>query len=473
MSITMDLFAAATAVGGTLLAADGAPLAGTRSFVGVSTDSRTVAAGELFVALRGANFDGHEFVATAKARGAAAAMVDNDALGRLGDSGLPLLVVADTRLALGALAADWRARFSLPLIAVTGSNGKTTTKEMLASIMTAAFAGAVLSTRGNLNNDIGLPLTLLKLEATHRAAIVEIGMNHPGEIAALARIARPTVAVVTNAQRAHLAGMGSLESIAAEKGSVFAALGENGVAVYSLDDAWADLWHAQSAGCRRLNFSFTRPADVCGAYSTRGLDNRLDISAAGEEIEIALAVPGAHNARNALAAATAAIAAGIPLAVVGAGLAAFRGIKGRLQRCSAVHGAVLLDDTYNANPDSVRAGIDVLAATIGRKIVVLGDMGEIGDMSGQFHDEVGGYAKSQGVDLLLALGEWSALAAHNFGSGGRHFGTLKELLDVLVGELTPETTVLVKGSRYMQMERVVQAITDEAPDGAGAAQGDQ
>ena len=473
MSKMMDLFAAAVAVGGTPLAADGAPLAEALGFGGVSTDSRAVAAGELFVALRGVHFDGHQFVTMAKARGAAAAMVDNDAFGRLKDAGLPLLVVADTRRALGALAADWRTRFSLPLIAVTGSNGKTTTKEMLASIMRTAFSGAVLSTHGNLNNDIGLPLTLLRLTAAHRAAIVEMGMNHPGEIATLARIARPTVAVVTNAQRAHLAGMGSIESIAREKGSVFTELGKDGVAVYGLDDPWAELWHAQSAACLRLNFSLTRPADVSGVYSAHGLDNRLAISAGGETVDVALAVPGAHTARNALAAASAAIAAGIPLAVVGTGLAAFRGIKGRLQRRSAANGAVLLDDTYNANPDSVRAGIDVLAATIGRKIVVLGDMGEIGDMSGQFHDEVGGYAKSQGVDLFLAFGEWSALAARNFGSGGRHFGTLKELVDALLGELTPETTVLVKGSRTMQMERVVQAITDAAPGDTGALQGGQ
>ncbi len=461
MNAMMDLLAVATATGGTVLGDN-------PSFSGVSTDSRAVGAGELFIALRGEFFDGHQFVAAAKERGAAAALVDAQAAESLKAIGLPLVSVADTRLALGALAADWRARFSLPLIAVTGSNGKTTTKEMLASIMKAAFGDTVLVTQGNFNNDIGMPLTLLKMNAGHRAAVIEMGMNHPGEIAALARIARPTVAVVTNAQRAHLEGMGTLASIATEKGSVYMGLAEQGVAVINLDDAWADLWRAQSGKHRVLGFSFQRAADVTGSHQAHGLDNLLTIRAQGEEIEVTLALPGAHNARNAAAAATAALAAGVALATVREGLAAFRGIKGRLQRRAGLNGAVVLDDTYNANPDSVRAGIDVLAATIGRKILVLGDMGEIGDMSGQFHDEVGGYAKSQGVDRLFAFGDSSALAAHNFGAGGRHFTLLKDLLDAVSAELRPDTTVLVKGSRFMRMERVADALcADPASSGGG------
>jgi len=312
MSAMMDLLAAAAATNGTLHGDNPA-------FSGVSTDSRAVAAGELFVALRGEHFDGHQFVAAAQTRGAVAALVDAQAEEALKDLGLPLVRVADTRLALGALAADWRARFSLPLVAVTGSNGKTTTKEMLASIMKAAFGDAVLVTQGNLNNDIGVPLTLLKLNSGHRAAVIEMGMNHPGEIAALARIARPTVAVVTNAQRAHLEGMGTLASIATEKGSVYMGLAEQGVAVINLDDAWADLWRAQAAKHRVFGFSFQRAADVTGSYQARGLDNRLSIAVQGEQIEVALALPGAHNARNAVAAATAALAAGVALADVRAG----------------------------------------------------------------------------------------------------------------------------------------------------------
>ena len=450
----MDLVAAAKAMNG-ILQGDNT------SFAGVSTDSRKINRGELFIALRGDVFDGHGFIATAKERGAVAAVVDAAGAASLQECGLSLLAVADTRLALGALAAAWRSRFSLPVIAVTGSNGKTTTKEMIASILKSAYGDAVLVTQGNFNNDIGLPLTLLNLDASHRAAIIEMGMNHPGEIAYLARIARPSVALVTNAQRAHLEGMGTIEMIATEKGSVFVELDPQGVAVFLADDQWAALWRKQCADRRIMNYSFEHPADVTGRYLTHGLENQLEISVGGEQIEVSLALPGAHNARNALGAATVAVAAGIPLLAVRDGLNTFEGIKGRLQRRPGLNGAVLLDDTYNANPDSVRAGIDVLAATVGKKVLVLGDMGEIGDMTGQFHDEVGGYAKSQGIDLLLALGESSALAVHNFGSGGQHFKKVESLIYALSSELTPETTVLIKGSRFMRMERVSDAVCND------------
>jgi len=459
MSAMMDLLEAARATAAGLVGDN-------CTFSGVSTDSRTIAPGELFVALRGEHFDGHHYVAAAQARGAAAAVVASDAVDRLRPTGLPLIVVAETRLSLGALAADWRSRFTLPLIAVTGSNGKTTTKEMIASILRAAHGDTVLSTQGNYNNDIGLPLTLLRLHAGHRAAIIEMGMNHPGEIAYLAGIARPGVAVVTNAQRAHLAGMGTVEAIAREKGSIYSGLDENGVAVFCADDPWADLWRQQSQGLRRMSFGFAQAADVSGRVTLHGLENRLLLACGGDETEVVLALPGRHNARNALAAAAAALAAGIPLATVQVGLNSFRGLKGRLQLRQATHGAQLLDDSYNANPDSVRAGIDVLAATVGRKILVLGDMGEIGEMSAQFHDEIGGYAKSQGIDRLLALGEASALAAHNFGAGGEHFTHLAQLIDVLRGELGADTTVLVKGSRFMRMERVVEALCVPAGEDA-------
>ena len=456
MTVMMDLQAAARATAGKLSGKN-------VTFRGVSTDSRSIAAGELFVALRGENFDGHDYLATAGARGAAAAIVAADAAANLAPLALPLLEVAETRLSLGALAADWRGRFTLPLIAVTGSNGKTTTKEMIASILKAAFADAVLATQGNYNNDIGLPLTLLRLGASHRAAIIELGMNHPGEIAYLAGIARPTVALVTNAQRAHLAGMGSLEAIAAEKGTIYTGLDAAGVAVFNADDPWAGLWRNQSRGLGVMTFGFEQAADVTGAFHLHGLESRLSVSAPTGRVDVVLALPGQHNARNALAAATAALAAGVSLDAVQAGLNAFRGLRGRLQRRAALQGAVLLDDTYNANPDSVRAGIDVLAATIGKKILVLGDMGEIGEMSAQFHDEIGGYAKSQGVDRLLTLGEASALASHNFGAGGEHYASIDRLILSLTAELTPETTVLVKGSRFMRMERVANAISSGSP----------
>ncbi len=460
---------AATAMSGSFVGDD-------LTFSSVSTDSRTLEAGQLFIALRGDSFDGHAFVASVMERGAAAAVVDAQAAPGLKDLGLPLIVVADTRLALGQLAANWRARFSIPIIAVTGSNGKTTSKEMIASILRAAFNNqpeSVLASLGNLNNDIGLPLTLLKLNAGHHAAVIEMGMNHPGEIAYLAEIARPSVAIVTNAQRAHLAGMGSLEAIAREKGCVFMGLGESGVAVINADDQWADLWQAQSADHQALYFSFKRAADVTGVCLIHSLENHLTISAQGQQIEVMLTAPGMHNARNALGAATAALAAGISLDAVREGLNNFPGIKGRLQQRSGLNGATLLDDSYNANPDSVRAGIDVLAATVGKKILVLGDMGEIGEMTGQFHDEVGGYAKSQGVDLLFGFGESSALSVHNFGTGGQHFKKIDALIGALKTTLTGQTTVLVKGSRFMRMERVVEALTEVSGNQDAAVQGEQ
>ena len=438
------------------------------TFSGVSTDSRSIASGELFIALRGDHFDGHDFIAAAKARGACAAMVDARGAETLVDAGLPLLVVENTRLALGALAAFWRRRFAIPVIAVTGSNGKTTSKEMITSIMKAAFGENVLATQGNLNNDIGMPLTLLKLRSEHQAAVIEMGMNHPGEIAYLARIVRPTVALVTNAQRAHLAGMGSVETIAREKGSVYGFLEEGGVAVINADDSWAGLWRTQCAGRKVMDFSFERAAEVVGGNRTHGLESRLTIAVRGEEKEVALAIQSAHNARNALGAATVALAAGLPLSAVVAGLNAFKGVKGRLQRRVGLNGALVLDDTYNANPDSVCAGIDVLAATVGKKILVLGDMGEIGEMTGQFHDEIGGYAKSQGLDRLFALGESSVLAAHNFGAGARHFRKIEDLIEALVKEMTPEAIVLVKGSRFMRMERVIDAVTTDGVAGKAA-----
>ncbi len=422
---------------------------------GVSTDTRAIAAGQLFVALKGERFDAHDFLAQAVASGASALLVSDEVKV---PAGVPAVVVDDTRLALGRLAKAWRASFKLPVIAVTGSNGKTTTKEMVAAILQAEFGEAVLATRGNLNNDIGLPLTLLGLNAGHRAAVIEMGMNHPGEIAYLAPIGAPTVAMITNAQRAHLEGMGDLDEVAREKGSIFTGLPTDGVAVINADDAYVDFWRKAAGGRPVRTFAIDGAADVHGAVIVHGLEMSLTLSAPEGETEIKLCVPGRHNARNAVAAAAACLAAGIPLRSVAAGLANFSGVKGRLQRRAGKAGAELLDDTYNANPDSVRAGIDVLAATIGKKLLVLGDMGEIGEASGQYHDEIGGYAKSQGVDQLFALGEASKQAVRNFGDGARHFCTVEKLIAAVDKELGPETTVLVKGSRFMKMERVADAL---------------
>ena len=427
---------------------------------GLTTDTRAIAQGQLFVALAGERFDAHDFLAAAVQAGAAGLLVSDEQ--RL-PAGAPAVLVADTRQALGQLAAAWRAQFTLPLIAVTGSNGKTTTKEMIASILETAYPGAVLATRGNFNNDIGLPLTLLGLHAGHRAAVVEMGMNQPGEIAYLTQLARPTVALVNNAQRAHLQGMGDLAEIAREKGSIFTGLAAAGVAVFNADDAQSAVWQAQvdAAGQRPLRFAVNQPAEVRGTLTQQGLDFLLALQTPAGEAQLVLPVPGRHNAVNALAATAACLAAGIALPQVVAGLQSFRGVKGRLQRRQGQQGAQILDDTYNANPDSVRAGIDVLASTIGKKILVLGDMGEIGEGSHQCHDEIGGYAKSQGVDRLYALGEASAQAVRNFGEGGRHFCNIDKLIAAVQKELAADTTVLVKGSRFMRMERVADALVAE------------
>ncbi|MBX3679728.1 MAG: UDP-N-acetylmuramoyl-tripeptide--D-alanyl-D-alanine ligase [Rhodocyclaceae bacterium] len=457
----MDLLEAALAVGG--------EARGQASFEEVGSDSRAIRPGQLFVALRGERFDGHAFLAEVAQSGAAAALVDRafaDAEGAVAP--LPLVVADDTRLALGRLAAHWRSKFTLPLVGITGSNGKTTVKEMCASILRAQAAmdgfdpdHAVLATAGNLNNDIGLPLTLLGLRAHHRAAVIEMGMNHPGEIAYLTAIAAPTVALVNNAQRAHLEGMGGVNEVAREKGAIYNGLGADGVAVINADDPFAAYWTGLNEHRRVLRFALDATAEVTGSYILKGLGAAVAVQNSGRRIDIELHAPGLHNVRNALAATAACLAAGVSDQAVSAGLGAFTGAKGRLQQKLGLNGAVVLDDSYNANPDSVRAGIDVLAATPGRKLLVLGDMGEIGETSGQLHDEVGGYAKSQGVDHLFALGEVSEVAARNFGEGGHHYTRLDDLVSAVRKQMDADTVVLVKGSRFMRMERVIEAIVEK------------
>ncbi|MDK9701759.1 MAG: UDP-N-acetylmuramoyl-tripeptide--D-alanyl-D-alanine ligase [Sulfuritalea sp.] len=438
---------------------------GDAGFSGVSTDSRSIAAGELFVALIGDTFDGHAYVADVLARGAAGAVVSEEFAAAHPE--LPLICVADTRLALGALAAQWRGRFAIPLLGITGSNGKTTVKEMCAAILRAQFGSAdsVLATIGNLNNDIGLPLTLLRLRASHRAAVIEMGMNHVGEIDYLTRLAQPSVALVNNAHRAHLEGLGTVQDVALAKGEIFAGLAADGVAVFNADDAHAGIWRELSRDRRQLSFGLDPSADVHGEFTSHGLGGELRLGTPWGALTVTLAVPGRHNARNACAAAAATLAAGAPLAAVERGLAGYDGIKGRLQQRTGREGARVVDDSYNANPDSMRAAIDVLASVPGRRILVMGDMGEAGAAAGQFHDEIGGYAKSHGIDRLLCLGELSAAAAHNFGEGGQHFPRVEDLIKTLLAELEPQTTVLVKGSRFMRMERVVDAIVDSADAG--------
>jgi UDP-N-acetylmuramoyl-tripeptide--D-alanyl-D-alanine ligase len=459
MDAMMDLREAAQGAGGELRGVNA-------RFGTVSSDTRTIKDGALFVALRGERFDGHAYITAARARGAVAAMVERRAQPAGGDSPLPLLLVDDTRLGLGRLAAYWRRKFKLPLIAVTGSNGKTTVKEMIAAIL-AEHAGAARSyaTPGNLNNDIGLPLTLLGLRAQHTCAVVELGMNHAGETAYLAAMAQPTVALVNNAQREHQEFLQNVEDVAHEHGAVFSALPADGIAVINADDTYADYWRALCAPRRVLDFGLDRPAAVGGRYELRDFGSEIALRTPLGAAPISLRAAGAHNVRNALAAAAAASAAGVGLAAITRGLAGFHPVQGRLQKRIAKGGVIVLDDSYNANPDSVIAAIDVLASAAGRKFLVLGDMGEVGAHGAAFHAEIGRYARASNIERLFVLGELCAHAAAAFGEGAHRYGDVDALLAALEPCLAADVTVLVKGSRFMHMERVVQALTG-APAGA-------
>ena len=423
-------------------------------FTGVSTDSRSIRAGDLFVALRGERFDGHDFLKAVAGANAAATMVDAK---YHGPYPLPALVVDDTRRALGDLARHWRGRFTPALVALTGSNGKTTVKEMLAAILRrSAGDEAVLATAGNLNNDIGLPLTLLTLREKHRWCAIELGMNHKGEIAYLAGIARPTVALVNNAQREHLEFMRSVEEVAAENASVYDALAADGVAIVNADDAHARFFRARAGKRRVVDFGLSHGA-VTGRYRLGPLSSEIRVQTPAGSVDATLAIPGVHNVRNALAAAACAIAVGVAPQAIGDGLSAFRPYTGRLQVKKAASGAVVIDDSYNANPDSVRAAIDILAASAAPTALVLGDMGEVGDQGPQFHREVGTYAREKGVSQLLALGAATRDSVLAFGEGARHFASVEELVPQIAAK-----TILVKGSRFMKMERVVAALTGTA-----------
>ncbi len=433
----------------------GARLSAPAAFNGVSTNSQTVEPGNLFVALRGERFDAHDFLADVAARGAAAVVAE-----RVPDGfALPALIVPDTRHALGQIAQAWRARFDIPVIGVTGSNGKTTVKEMIASILVAAFgADAIVATRGNLNNEIGVPLTLFRLGAQHRAAVIEMGMNHPGEIERLAEIARPSVGLVNNAQREHQEFMASVAAVAEENGAVIRSLAADGCAVFPGDDEFAPLWASYAGSRRTLTFGLdAQPAVRCD-WQPLDFGSRLAIAANGTRIELTLAAAGVHNVRNALAACAATLAIGIDADSVRRGLEAFAPVAGRLQKKRAANGATVIDDTYNANPDSVRAAIDVLAAAGAPRTLVLGDMGEVGSEGVAFHEEIGAYAKQRGIDQLYTVGELARHASLAFGGSACHFDDMDKLNEQ-VAQVPAGASVLVKGSRFMKMERVVERLT--------------
>ncbi|MFT3956938.1 MAG: UDP-N-acetylmuramoyl-tripeptide--D-alanyl-D-alanine ligase [Piscinibacter sp.] len=427
----------------------------------VHTDTRSLRAGDLFVALRGERFDANDFLAQAKAAGAAAALVERGLVA----AGLPGLEVADSGAALLQLAGGWRARHTLPLIAVTGSNGKTTVTQMTASILRAWVGDAALATEGNFNNHIGVPLTLLRLRQNddqwHRAAVVELGMNHPGEIAQLAATTAPTVALVNNAQREHQEFMASVEAVARENGSVFAALPVNGTAVFPARDEHAPLWRELAGSRRLMRFGADGEAEVSGRATWQGDHWSLLLKTPAGATTLALRVAGEHNVRNALAATACALAAGCPLDAVVRGLQAFEPVKGRSQLKAIVRGGrrvTLVDDSYNANPDSVRAAIDVLAGLPGPRWLLLGDMGEVGDQGPAFHAEVGAYAKQRGIEQVWVAGELMRHAATAC-PGARHFADAPALIAAL-GEAPAAASIVVKGSRFMKMERVVAALAE-------------
>jgi murE/murF fusion protein len=457
----LSLGEAAAGVAGARLVGDAATLISR-----VHSDTRTLRPGDLFVALRGERYDANDFLGRARAAGAVAALAERG----VAEAGLAGIEVVDSRQALGQLAAAWRTRFALPLVAVTGSNGKTTVTQMIASIFRAWLGDAAFATVGNFNNDVGVPLTLLRLRATHRAGVVELGMNHPGEIATLAAMARPTVALVNNAQREHLEFMADVDAVARENGAAIAALGGDGVAVFPADDAHAATWRALAGTRRIMTFAEQGEADVTGRARPAQDGSAIAMRTPAGTIELELHAPGRHNVRNALAAAAAALAAGCPLDAIGRGLEAFRPLRGRLQmRRFERDGSerTLVDDSYNANPDSVRAAIDVLAASPAPRWLVLGDMGEVGTNGPALHREVGAYAKERGIDALWAAGAESANTAAPF-EGARAFASVDELVGAL-GAAPAFATVLVKGSRFMRMERVVAALEGVAAGDAHAA----
>ena len=449
----------AAATGGTLMGQD-------REFGRVNQDTRKLAAGELFVAIKGGNFDGHDFMPQAEKLKAAGALVErHQALG------LSQVVVPDARKALGVYAAAWRKQFSLPLIGVTGSNGKTTLKEMIASILRQR--GATAATRGNMNNDIGMPLTLLELDASDRYAVIEMGTNHPGEIEYLARLAAPTVGVVTNAGPAHLEFLKDVAGVAHEKGAMYRCLGADGVAVINADDQYAPLWREMAGSRRVVTFGFGSHADfhpmsgVLRQDGEGGWQFRM-VSPQGEA-DLSVSLPGRHNVANALAAAAAALSAGASLDDVRAGLAEAPATAGRLIVVRGIDGCRLIDDSYNANPLSLTAAIEFAVSFKGQSWLALGDMGELGGSAVRLHAESGARARELGIERLYAIGNHSRHAVEAFGPGARWFDDVNGLTRALRADLTPDVTLLVKGSRSMRMERVVEALRQQP---AKAANGD-
>lgn len=429
-----------------------------REITTFSTDTRTLAGGELFIAISGANFDGNRFAADAAAKGASAVLVSAEQAGL----GVPQLVVGDTHRALGQLAHAWRRQFDIVSVAMTGSAGKTTTKEFVANIFSEM--GPTLATLGNKNNDIGVPLTLFRLNATHRYGVFELGANHVGEIAYTSAMVEPRAVTITNVGTAHLEGFGSREGIARAKGEIYGGLVAGGVPCINLDDEFAPYWQGLCQGRQQLTFSVARPADVY-ARNTRQADSGryvFDLHIGADSAAIELGMLGRHNVANAVAAAALAHACGVPLDKIATGLARTKPAPGRLNLHTPTPACRLIDDTYNANPSSMKAAIDVLTEMPGRKVLVVGDMGELGSATESGHHEVGEYARMKKIDALYTVGQYSHFTAAGFGSDARMFNDQQSLIGELEKELETVVTLLVKGSRSAKMETVVNAMLDKA-----------
>lgn len=444
----MSLQEVATVLGGKLMGNDA-------QFEGVSTDTRKLQPGQLFVALKGPNFDAHDFAEQAQQAGVTGMLVEKELSFQT-----PHIVVADSLRALGQLASCWREKLNIPTLAITGSNGKTTVKEMSASIL--AQSHAVFATIGNLNNDIGVPLTLLSMDESHECAVVEMGANHAGEIAYLTQLTQPNVALLNNAAPAHLEGFGTVEGVAKAKGEIFQGLKESGIAVFNADDTYAYIWVKLTSGLKTMTFGLEKQADVSCEWTGDVKGSHLKMTTPAGSFECQLNLAGKHNVMNALAATAATLACGVSLQDIKSGLEALQPVSGRLQLISGKSGSTIINDTYNANPNSLQAGLDVLAKSGGQKYLALGDMGELGEGSDKLHFEAGLNAKKSGVDMLFALGDLSREAVAAFGEGALHFSSVDALVEKLQSMMSRGATVLVKGSRSMRMERVVDALAAQA-----------
>lgn len=460
MSFRMELEECLKPLQATLLPAAGENTSG---FTGVSIDTRTLQAGDLYIAIQGDRFNGHEFVAAAVSAGAAAVLVHEDI-----ETSVPQLRVADTRKALGSLARYWVRQFNTPLIAVTGSNGKTTVKEIIATILRQL--GPVLATRGNLNNDIGVPLTLLEMREEHDYAVIEMGANHAGEIAALVAIAQPDVALITKIGQAHLEGFGSVQGIAEAKSEIFAGLKPDGYAVINADDAYVDLMRRAASHCHTREFGLSPGVDVQGLPGPG-----LVIKTMGETLKPGFALSGDHNVMNALSAVAAVQCLYIQPENIARGLEQVRPVPGRLEKKPGLRGAQLIDDSYNANPDSARQAIDVLARYEGIRYLALGDMAELGADAESLHADLGEYARQSGIDGLWTTGPLSAAIQKAFTGdaplAGGHFTDQEALISDLSEQLNAGVTVLVKGSRSARMERVIKALMPPVSSRITASEG--